>query len=83
MWLCRTDDLSYHYMPCDSLDLCISTRTKKGIDTGRICTWNICMVLRNVNYGYVQIKRDFVGDITMAKQYAEQYLKKLKEDIPI
>jgi hypothetical protein len=83
MWQHRDNDLSYHFIPSDVLDLCIATRTKKGISAGRVCTWNICMVLRNVNYGYVQIKSDFVGRLDDAKQYAENYLKNLKENIPV
>lgn len=83
MWQHRDNDLSYHYIPCECLDLCIATRTKKDIGMGRVCTWNICMVLRNVNYGYVQIKRNFIGTVDEAKQYAENYLSKLKESIPL
>ena len=39
------------------------------------------MWFHNVNYGYVQIKRDFVGRLDDAKQYAENYLRELKDSI--
>ena len=71
-----------HYVDCESLTLTISTRTRKGIESGRVCNWHIYMRIKGVNYGYVQINNKFTGTLDEAKQYAEQYLKKLKEDIP-
>lgn len=72
----------HHCVDCDSLTMNISTRARKGIEDGRVCNWNIYMRIRNVNYGYVQINNQFSGTLNEAKQYAENYLRKLKEDIP-
>jgi hypothetical protein len=72
----------YHCIDCDSLTLNISTRTKKDIEHGRICNWNVYMWIKNVNYGYVQINNQFIGTLDDAKQYAEQQLRKFKEGIP-
>ena len=72
----------YHYIDCESLTLNISTRAKKDIENDRVCSWNVYLWLRYVNYGYVQINNKFIGTLDEAKQYAENYLRKLKEDIP-
>lgn len=73
----------HHCVDCESLTLNISTRTRKGIENGRACNWNVYMQIKNVNYGYVQINNRFFGTLDEAKQYAENYLSKLKEDIPV
>ena len=73
---------NHHYVECNSLTLNISTRTRKGIENGRSCNWNIYLWIKNVKYGYVQINNQFTGTLDEAKQYAENYLGKLKEDIP-
>lgn len=83
MWNHRENDWSFHYIPSECVDICISTRTKKDIETGRVCTWNIYLMFRNVSYGYVQVKRDFVGTVDDAKDFIEQYVKKMKEGMPI
>lgn len=73
----------HHCVQCESLTLNISTRAKKDIENGRICNWNIYLWLRGVNYGYVQIDNNFSGTLEQAKCFAEDYLRKLKEDIPV
>lgn len=83
MWEQGINDQSFYQIKGRYFDMNISTRTKKGIEAGRVCTWNIYMWFHNVNYGYVQIKRDFVGRLDDAKQYAENYLRELKESIPL
>lgn len=77
------NDPSYHRLRGDCISLGISTRSKKDISNGRICIWNIFMQVHNVNYGYVQINNNFTGTIDEAKQYAENYLRNLKESIII
>lgn len=72
----------HHCIDCDSLTLNISTRAKKDIEHGRVCNWNIYLWIKNVSYGYAQINNQFSGTLEEAKQYAENYLRKLKEDIP-
>lgn len=72
----------HHFIDCNSLTLNISTRAKKDIEHGRVCNWNIFLWIKDVNYGYVQINNKFEGTLDEAKQYAESYLRKLKEDIP-
>jgi hypothetical protein len=73
----------FHNLICGNLSLCISTRSKKGITDGRICNWIIYMVFNDCRYSYVQINNEFSGTVDEAKQYAENYLKNLKEDIPL
>ena len=41
------------------------------------------MQFHNCNYDYVQIKNNFTGTIDEAKQFAENYLRNLKESIVI
>lgn len=77
------NDQSYHRLRGDYVTIGISTRTKKGIFEGRVCTWNIFMQFHNCNYGYVQINNNFTGTIDEAKQYAENYLRNLKESVVI
>ena len=77
------NDQSYHRLRGDCVTMGISTRTKKDILNGRICTWNIFMQFHHCNYGYVQINNNFTGTIDEAKQYAENYLRNLKESIII
>jgi hypothetical protein len=66
---------------CGNLELCISTRAKKGIADGRICNWIIYMMFNDCHYSYVQINNAFSGTVDEAKQYAENYLRNLKESI--
>lgn len=73
----------YHCIDCDSLTMNISTRAKKGIEDGRVCNWNVYLWIKNVNYGYVQINNQFTGTLDEAKQYAENYLRNLKEGMPL
>ena len=77
------NDQSYHRLRGDCVTMGISTRTKKDILNGRICTWSIFMQFYNCNYGYVQINNNFTGTIDEAKQFAENYLRNLKESIVI
>lgn len=63
--------------------LFISTRTKKDVLNGRMCTWHIYINFHHLHYGYVQIDNDFVGTIDQAKQYAEIKLREIKEGIPV
>jgi hypothetical protein len=77
------NDQSYHRLRGDCVTMGISTRTKKDILNGRICTWNIFMQFHHCNYGYVQINNNFTGTIDEAKQFAENYLRNLKESIVI
>lgn len=74
---------SCHGIIGDCLSLFISTRTKKDVLNGRICTWNIYINFHHLNYGYVQIDNDFAGTIDQAKQYAENKLREIKEGIPV
>ena len=74
---------SLHGIIGDQLSICISTRTKKDVLNGRVCSWHIYMNFANFHYGYVQIANDFIGTITQAKQYAEEQLKTIKESIPL
>ena len=77
------NDQSYHRLRGDYVTMGISTRVKKDILKGRVCTWNIFMQFRNCNYGYVLINYNFTGTIDDAKQFAENYLRNLKESIVI
>ena len=77
------NDQSYHCLRGDYVTMGISTRTRKDILKGRVCTWNIFMQFHNCNYDYVQIKNNFTGTIDEAKQFAENYLRNLKESIVI
>lgn len=77
------NDQSYHRLRGDYVTMGISTRTRKDILKGRVCTWNIFMQFHNCNYGYVQINNNFVGTIDEAKQFADNYLRNLKESIII
>ena len=74
------NDPSYHCIKRNRYTLGISTRTKKGIYAGRVCTWNVFIIFHFWHYGYVQINNEFVGTLDEAKQYAENELNKLKED---
>lgn len=67
----------------DCLSLFISTRAKKDVLDGRICTWHIYINFHHLHYGYVQIDNDFTGTINQAKQYAEIKLREIKEAIPL
>lgn len=75
------NDPGYYVLKGDYINLNISTRAKKGILEGRICSWNIFMQMHHCNYGYVQINNAFMGTIDEAKRYAEDYLRNLKESI--
>ena len=82
MWRHCTDPSFYH-LTCGDMELCISTRTKKDIEHGRVCTWNIYMMFNDCHYSYTQINNAYIGTVDEAKQYAENYLRKLKESIPL
>jgi hypothetical protein len=40
-------------------------------------------MFNDCHYSYVQINNAFSGTVDEAKQYAENYLKNLKESIPL
>ena len=82
MWQHSTN-FNFCHLNCGNVELCISTRVKKGITDGRICNWNIYMMFNDCHYSYVQINNAFSGTVDEAKQYAENYLKNLKESIPL
>ena len=82
MWKHSTNQ-DFHDLICGNLSLCISTRAKKGIADGRRCNWIVYMIFNDCHYGYVQINNAFSGTVDEAKQYAENYLKNLKENIPL
>ena len=73
----------FHNLICGNLSLCISTRAKKDIQNGRVCNWMVYMIFNDCHYSYVQIKRDFSGTVDEVRQYAENYLRNLKESIPL
>ena len=75
------NDPSFHMIERRYFRLCISTRTKKGVYEGRVCMWNVFINFYLWNYGYVQINNAFVGTLEEAKQYAENELNKIKEDL--
>lgn len=77
------NDPGYYVLKGDYINLNISTRSRKGILEGRICNWNIFMQVHHGHYGYVQIDKAFSGTIDEAKQYAENYLRNLKESIQL
>jgi hypothetical protein len=83
MWETTNRDRSWYHFNCGNLELCIATRAKKDIENGRVCKWNIYMMFNDCHYSYVQINNEFSGTVDEAKQYAENYLKNLKEDIPL
>ena len=74
---------NFHNLICGNLSLCISTRAKKDIENGKVCKWIVSMVFNDCHYSYVQINREFTGTVDEAKQYAENYLRNLKESIPL
>ena len=74
---------SQHGIIGDQLSLFITTKAKKDILSGRVCSWHIYMNFHHFHYGYVQIDNAFIGTITEAKQYAEEQLRTIKEGIPV
>lgn len=74
MWI-NSNIMDFCHLTCGNVELCISTRTKKGIEHGRICTWNVYMMFNDCHHSYVQINNAFIGTLAEAKQYAENYLK--------
>lgn len=82
MWQ-HSINLSFCNLNCSNVELCISTRVKKGIADGRVCNWVVYMMFNDCHYSYVQINNAFSGTIDEAKQYAENYLRNLKEGIPL
>lgn len=83
MWKQINNNPSHHGIIGDHLSVFISTRTKKDVLNGRVCSWNIYMNFHHLHYGYVRIDNDFIGTIDQAKQYAEEKLKEIKESIPL
>ena len=83
MWQQGRNDPSFHYIERNHFRLGVSTRAKNGILEGRVCSWNVTIYFHHWNYGYVQINNAFVGTLNEAKQYAENELRNLKEDMEI
>ena len=79
----NNENPSLHGIIGDCLSLFISTRTKKDVLNGRVCSWHIYINFHHFHYGYVQVDNDFIGTIDQAKQYAEEKLKEIKESIPL
>ena len=82
MWQQINNNPSLHGIIGSNLSVFVSTRTKKDVLNGRVCSWNIYMNFHHFHYGYVQIDNEFVGTLEQAKQYAEEKLRAIKEDIP-
>jgi hypothetical protein len=72
-----------HHVNCGLFRLHISTRCKKGIEEGRVCKWNIYMMFHELNYCYVQIEPAFEGTLEQARRFAEKFLLRMKEGMPI
>lgn len=83
MWQQINGNPGHHGIIGDKLSLFISTRTKKDVLNGRVCTWHIYVHFHNFRYGYVQINNEFVGTLDQARQYAEEKLREIKEDISV